>query len=437
MSARHHVVTVGVPYASIRRRIVQTNNRECATMVQPQRRTFVAVAVVVFALLLVAVAPIPAVVGQTALLSVTATTVPANPEPGTTGSIQFVIKNGGTLAASLIEIRLRSVGEGIVISGTDIAKLGSLGAGQTTTVSPFTYYVPLDTPPSVYLADFGIDYFFDTGGTRSSAFQVVGTTLTVKAPSALRVGPLEPAQILPGQQLTLALTLRNTANTSLTSIQGSWSDASNTIVPLGSGNEVFVASIPAKDAVFVPVEVAVPAGAKAGLYSLVFTLNYADSGGTAHAAVTTFSMLVDTPALLSVALDEWRTDSITLSVSNVGIGPAAAVEVRLLPDGPLSSRPASAVFLGNLDPGDHTTATFSPVTAIESAEDALLAVQLAFTDAQGQRQVQQHDLDLGEAPETDGGVSGFLMASILIIALLGVAAYFVWRRRKKNAAGGS
>ncbi len=362
-------------------------------------------------------------------LELTPTTLPVDAVPGSSGSVSLTLKNVGTLSANGMTVRVIQV-QGVMVNDTARVQLGSLGVGDQSTVTPFTFWTPEDTRPGVYLGTFALDYYYEEQGTTKIGSITFSVPFTVRVPRALHVGPLDPSELEPGAAKDLQLSLRNTGKTAITNLQGFWSNPEGVLLPLGQGTEVFIAQLAAGTTVNAPVEIAVPPDAKAGLYSITFTFTYRDVGGAQSSSTSHFAVQVRTPSELRVALDEWELDEVTLSVSNVGLGPASAVEIRIQ-DGPVDVRPAAAVFLGNLAPGDHTTATFSPASI--NGKDVPLHAIVSYTDPDGVRHETTHEMDLGSTPtdETEGGT----VTLVLILALLaavGLGAYFYMRRRKRK-----
>ncbi len=405
-------------------------------MTRPTTRPPRGIAPLLFAsLLALAALSVPPAGAATAELQTTAATDPAEPLPGTTGSVSLTMENVGLATATNINVQLHSIDDGVVINKTERVELGSLGAGDKSTVTPYTFWVPPETRPGIYLAEFTLEYRYNDGGTIKFGSLTVGVEWKVRLPKALHVGPLAPDELRPGVPQELSLTLSNRGGSTLSDVQGSWTNPDGVLMPLGQGNELYLDGLAADGSVSLPVEVAAPADATAGIYALVFTFTYTDTSGVQSTSTATFAVHLRTESLLSVALDEWKDDEVTLSVSNVGLGPANAVEVRIL-DGPVQVRPAAAVFLGNLDPGDHTTATFSPAPTDLGRADAPLVVEVAYTDPDGVRGTMQHELVLGSAP--DGGNGGLGTATWGAVAVAALAVGGVWygvRRRRRGQKG--
>ncbi len=342
--------------------------------------------------------------------------------PGTAGSLEVALTNVGASSAFQITLQVVSV-EGIVINTTQRVDVGSLGPGASNVVRPFSFWVPAATPPGLYPAQIELRYFYQNGAVLAGDGVTFSIVFKVRSPSPLSVGPLEGGDLRPGGASPFTLSLRNAGSATLISIRGNWSEASGRVLPLGGGNEFRVDRLAVGQTVRLPLELAAPTSAPPGIIPLHFAFSYSDSTGTTGFSSSTFAVQIRASIQLRVGLDEWTDDELTLTVSNVGIGLANAVEVRIGPDGPVQTRPAAAVFLGNMRPGDHTTATFSPADPTNSNEP--LNVLLAYTDAEGERHEQIVPLDLGPRPSTeDNGISG-PGAGLLLLGL----AFIAWRRR--------
>lgn len=505
-------------------------------------------ALVAVALLAASLASVPVGAQGTARLAVSAQAAPDSPFPGSTGSIQVSLSNLGDTAAYSLQARVTDVDPGIFINRTETIDLGALAAGASTTVSPWSFDVPRSTGAGVYRADFSLDYSYTKAGggteygslTFSATFNVqsnsalrIGpltpdalaagsrTTFSVKlhnaAPKAitslsgtwteatntlaptgqgnsfyvaqldpaqdqtvtfeaaapatakpglypvhvhftyndesgssqtafntfsvqvganpaektLRLGPLAPDEILAGSHALLNLTVRNAGATAIKALSGSWTDPTGTLTALGQGNSFYVAELAGGASTTVPIEVSAPVGTKVGLYQLAMTLSYNDATGTAQQAASTFSLHVHGPPQLRVALDEWKQDSITIAISNTGRGPASSLAVSLATGGPVDVRPSYAVFVGTLEAGDRTRATFESTPP--SGNAAPLKVRVSFLDADGALQNNTFTLDLGTPPSASGlSLTAYLGIAAGALVLAGILWVAARRRHKKS-----
>ncbi len=369
-------------------------------------------------LLVAALVFVPPTEGQAARAIIQAVTTvdPLESLPGTSGSLEMVLTNVGAVTGFQITLQAVSV-EGIVINTTQRVDVGSLGPGATNVVRPFGFWVPASTPPGLYPVQIELRYFYMDGAVLAGDGVTFSVVFKVRSPTPLEVGPLTGGDLRPGGSAEYTLGLRNTGAATLVSIRGNWSETTGRILPLGRGNEFRLDRLGPGAATDLPVQLAAPNSAATGIVPIRVIFTYTDTTGTAGSTASTFAVQIRAPSQLRVGLDEWTSDELTLTVSNVGIGIANAVEVRISPDGPVSTRPAAAVFLGNMRPGDHTTATFSP--ASPSGADEPLVVQIAYTDVDGVRNEEFVQLDLGARPGgEDNGIPGPAMAVVAVALLL-------------------
>ncbi len=380
---------------------------------------------VLVGLLLVCLIAPPAQGQARAIIQAVTTADPPESLPGTSGSLEMVLTNVGAVTGFQITLQAVSV-EGIVINTTQRVDVGSLGPGAANVVRPFGFWVPASTPPGLYPVQIELRYFYMNGAVLAGDGVTFSVVFKVRSPSPLQVGPLDGGELRPGGSGAYTLALRNTGGATLVSIRGNWSEPTGRVLPLGQGNEFRVDRLAPGAVVQLPVELAAPNTASPGIVPMRFVFTYTDTTGTAGATASTFAVQVRAPSQLRVGLDEWTRDELTLTVSNVGIGIANAVEVRIEPDGPVKTRPAAAVFLGNMRPGDHTTATFSPASSSGLSEP--LVVVVAYTDTEGVRNEEFVQLDLGASPAGEG--RGIAAPSPPLILFAVALAALVTRRRR-------
>ncbi|MHB8633922.1 MAG: COG1361 S-layer family protein [Thermoplasmatota archaeon] len=168
---------------------------------------------------------------------------------------------------------------------------------------------------------------------------------------------------------------------------------------------------------------------------LTVQVTFTDASGERHTQVVQLSLGgVPRVASLQVSLDEWTPDTLTVAVENVGVSVAGSVGVRILPGGPVTVRDSVAALLGNLNPGDFTTATFSPAAPTNRSDP--LQVELSFTDPSGGRHTTVQSMPLGSPPAAAAPKAGIGLATWGLLLLVGgaaVAGVMVYRRRKKKA----
>jgi hypothetical protein len=147
---------------------------------------------------------------------------------------------------------------------------------------------------------------------------------------------------------------------------------------LGGGTQFFLGNLKAGDEASITFDLAVDIAARPGVYNLPVRItglnNYTSDNyvGVVVAGTTNFE----------ISYQE-TLGSFSLNVANVGISPASAVAVTLPRQKNFSSTGSSSAVLGNLNPGDYTSAIFQ-IAKIPGGGNSL-EVEIQYTDTSGTR----------------------------------------------------
>lgn len=342
--------------------------------------------------------------GASNVVQITLTQTPTASYPGTMGGLTVAMKNLGSSYAYSVVLQAQALDAGIQVNTTS-QTLGNIGPNQTATlVVPFS--VPAATSPGFYRIQASVSDCISSDC--STTVQVA--TISVRAASTLSLAALDRAEVRPGTTNNLNLTLTNTGAATLSNIEATWSNPEAVILPMGGGNAVFVASLAPHQSATVPLRVSTPLSATPGVYALNFVLRYGDAVGTGFKDNATVGVRVggDTDFSLSIASGSGATSGLNVNVANVGVNVATSVVVAELGRG---GNAGESVFVGTLNPGDFTVATFSGATGGGSGNRSGgprtggfaggatggsgfpgLRFQISYTDASGVRRTAEKDM---------------------------------------------
>ncbi len=195
---------------------------------------------------------------------------------------------------------------------------------------------------------------------------------------------------------------------------------------LGGGTQFSLGNLKAGDEASITFDLAVDIAARPGVYNLPIKItglnNYSSDNfaGLVVAGTTDFELSY-----------QETLGSFSLNVANVGVNPASAVTVSLPRQKNFSSTGSSSSVLGNLNPGDYTSALFQ-ITKIPGAANNL-DIEIQYTDTSGTRHTIAKNLIVelsssgAQAKRGSGGTS--YTTWLLVIAVI-VAIY--WQRKRIN-----
>lgn len=286
--------------------------------------------------------------------------------------------------------------------------------------------------------------------------------ITIASQNNVRITKVTPSILTPGQQIALTFTLQNAGNSFVQGLTLSWNEASKLIVPIGSENQVYIASLAPNENKDVTFNVISDPAITPGVYELNVNFSYQNSNSTSSSTTSqssTVGIVVGGPADLDVNVQSYTNGQIALAVSNIGTNPASAVSISLPPQGSLLVAEPTSQFLGNLLKGDFTVATFQTITPSQTANSLAqnasrrrfmngssdsITVQISYTDTLGNRQAitKQVPFNMVLASLGAGGTGArvgrtqgtdytpyYIIGAIVIV----IAAYYLKNRKKKVA----
>lgn len=185
---------------------------------------------------------------------------------------------------------------------------------------------------------------------------------------------------------------------------------------LGGGKQFFLGNLKAGDEASITFDLAVDIAARPGVYNIPIKItgqnNYSTDNiiGLVVAGITDFDIsYVET------------LGSFSLNVANVGISTASAVAVTIPPQKNYSVTGSSTSVLGNLNPGDYTSAIFQLTKTPGGGNDLELAI--LYTDTSGQRHTITKSLPVtlsatgSQTKSSSTNYSTWLLAALIILIL--------------------
>jgi len=385
------------------------------------------------------------------LIQATFSTNPVTVSPGNDGYIQMTLKNAGTTASDRITIPYVSYDSDIIPSGNWVGELSPLGGGDSLTYL-FKFKISDRASLGLHTITFYINYGIDST-TRTITSNAI---VNVQSASTLELSSIDPSSLRPGEKTNMVFTITNGGNSPFNNVIFTWTSSSNVVLPLGLGNRIVIPMIGANSQYNVSSKVFVSPSATPGVYPLSISIQYSDRSGTNQNVSSIAGIEIGGGTDFDVSLQESTTSSISLSVANIGVNPATSVEVSIPTQDRFVVTGATSVFLGDLNSGEYTIATFQ--LALRNATqrtstrtnvsetgtitgENLLTVEISYTDTSGFRQVIQKEVSVASLSATQfsastGQRSGFgiwLYVGIgAVVIIAAVVIYFKFFRRKKK-----
>jgi len=352
--------------------------------------------------------------------------------PGDTTYVYVPIKNLGfgnfmeDVSVKLVPKENASANAVTILN--DIDSLGTITDWGDQRTAKFRIYVNPDTIEGDYY--FNVFITYKGLQTDSPNPQMRATTkledqiLTIRGKPMIMLVNSTIDIVAPTSKNTETLTFINTGTGTVENAVAEINLANTNSVfsILGGGKQFFLGTMKAGDAASITFDLAVDIAARPGVYNIPVKItgqnNYSTDNiiGLVVAGMTDFDIsYVET------------LGSFSLNVANVGISPASAVAVNLPRQKNFSITGSTTSVLGNLNPGDYTSAIFQ-ITKTQGGGNNL-ELEIQYTDTSGQRHTISKSLPVAlsatgtQTKSTSTNYTTWLLAAVVILVLY-------WQREK-------
>jgi hypothetical protein len=279
---------------------------------------------------------------------------------------------------------------------------------------------------------------------------------------------IDKSQLDPGKETNLTFTITNTGSSPLENLAFSWSEDKGSILPVYSDVTKYVKFVDVGQSIQMKYVVVADINANPGLYALNLNLQFDTTGGSKQ-VTTKAGISVGGQTDFDVSFSESSAGQTSLSVANIGNNPALSVTVSIPEQQNFKVTGSTSSIVGNLDKGDYTVVSFqitnsgsgrgniSNINQLSQQEIQNLRQQFAqrnvsgnnnlkvnidYTDTTGARHSIEKDVQIQFRSSTTTGTTqtgqfrgqgnnnNNLYWIIGIVAVLGIAAVFYFRKRK-------
>ncbi|KAB2944341.1 MAG: hypothetical protein MPEBLZ_00885 [Candidatus Methanoperedens nitroreducens] len=311
----------------------------------------------------------------------------------------------------------------------DIYSLGTITDWGDQRTAKFRIYIN----PDVVEGDYYFNVFITYKGlqTDRSNQQMSATTklddqiLTIRGKPMIMLVNSTISTVAPGSKNTETLTFKNTGTGTVqnTVAEINIDNTNSAFSVLGGGKQFSLGTMKSGDIASITFNLAVDVAARPGVYNIPVKItgqnNYSTDNliGLVVAGITDFDVsYVET------------VGSFSLNVANIGISPANAVAVNLPRQKNFSITGSSTSVLGNLNPGDYTSAIFQITKTAEAG--SILELEIQYTDTSGQRHTITKSLPviLSSTSTQSRGKSSTNYTLWIVIVVIILVLY--WQRGK-------
>ena len=254
-----------------------------------------------------------------------------------------------------------------------------------------------------------------------------------------------PNRVEPGQEVTVRLTLRNTADSDLkdVSVKFDFANGSLPFVPVGSGGERVIKSLKAGEDEVVELRMLTSPTAAIDAYRFPVTIKFFDELGKQFSSSDVIGIVVDAVPKYNLGVEQrsvfTKSDQgrVSLGLSNTGSADMKFVTVTLLDDPAYTIVSKKNVYVGSIESDDSETVDFDVyINEVPENKVIPLKVRLQYSDAYNKEYGLEETIPMlmytqGEAERLGlkEGASGTIFVVVIIILL--VIGLIWWRKRKK------
>jgi len=359
--------------------------------------------------------------------------------PGDTNFVYVPIKNI-ELRSFMEDVNVRLVPKDNASANAvklldDVDSLGTINDWGSQRTAKFRIHVNPDAVEGDYYFNVYITYMGQqtSGGTQTTATttKLEDQILTIKGRPVIvllssTIGTISPMSTNK-ETLRFKNTGTGTVQNAVASIDLSGTNVNSIFSIIGGGTQFSLGNLKAGDEASITFDLAVDIAARPGVYNLPIKI----TGLNNYSSNNYVGLIVAGTTDFEISYQE-TLGSVSINVANVGISSASAVKVSLPRQKNFSSTGSSSSVLGNLNPGDYTSAIFQ-ITKNAGAGNSL-ELEIQYTDTSGQRHTITKSLpvELSQAGAQNKSASTnytiWLLAAIVILVIYWqrekIAAYF-------------
>lgn len=210
--------------------------------------------------------------------------------------------------------------------------------------------------------------------------------------------------------------ITNTGNSPLKNITFSWSESTETLLPVNSDNTKYIKFLDVSESTTISYNVMANSNSAPGLYKLNLNLNFDNENNINDSINTVAGIFIGGETNFDLTFAESNSGTISLSIANIGNNPAYSINLIIPEQENYRVTGSNSTILGNLDKGDYTIASFNITSSMMRNTDInmfdqnrvqedsrrtnpesksnKLKIIIEYTDTMGQRQSVLKEIDI-------------------------------------------
>ena len=329
-----------------------------------------------------------------------------NPDPARAGEIielRFSIQNQGNADADNLTATIDYGYPFFEIPGEEnsriINKIFPFQSSNNAQILRYKLFVDKDTPNGIYEINLKIKK------ANQEITNIYKFNISIIGKEYAQIITINKSNIDFGIVENLDFLITNTGNSPLKNIVFSWTESTETLLPVNSDNTKYIKFLDVGQSTTISYNVMANSNSTPGLYKLNLTLNFENENTINTTLNTIAGIFVGGKTDFDITFSESDSGIVSLSIANVGNNPAYSVNIIIPEQENYTTSGSNSSIIGNLDKGDYTISSFNisskrivdfnqsqPIenrtrteTMPTQNRNNLLKVKVEYTDSLGQR----------------------------------------------------
>ncbi|MFH0949015.1 MAG: hypothetical protein V1802_00840 [Candidatus Aenigmatarchaeota archaeon] len=265
----------------------------------------------------------------------------------------------------------------------------------------------------------------------SSLFTTDDLEISILGKVDMDIVSVEPDTLTPGSPTKVKFLFNNSGSAPVKDLVVMWNDPNKQILPLAGENRYRIQELDIGKSTEVEFNMIADPSITQGVHVINLNMTF-QRFGTADSRTSQIAFIVGGMTNFDVAQQDIEGNAVSLSVANIGVNTATGVLISVSEQSGWKIVGGSSVFLGNLNPGDFTVASFQLQSL--SKDINKLSAKIEYTDTTGIRRSAEKDISINLAQattqKTKESPNFFLYFVVIVIAI--AAGWYVRKRFRKR-----
>jgi hypothetical protein len=340
-------------------------------------------------------------------------------EPGQVVDIEVSLQNSGYASADNVMLEINSKSPFTLLPGQEKIKTFSRVAAFDHVTATYKLYVDKDAISDNYELEFK---YYNAGSDTQITNKVI---LQVQGKPKLVLDNIvtDPQDIEPGDTVTITASIKNVGTGSASSMEAALASNTTFIVPVLSGGLHYIGTINAGETKEAKFQMSIDNSAEYTTYPSVLMLSYDDESGTPAADSFYLGIPIRGKPIIDILSAKIDGSDFKVDIENIGTANAKALKILLVQGG----KTADSAIANELRPSKSKTIRF---TGFEYGQ---ATVNISYLDESNKFFSSEYPVSItkSSASSSQGGEAGLSPLVPVLIVVVVLESYYVWRIRKR------